>query len=316
MNSFWKGKRVLLTGASGFIGSWISEYLLQYDAIVTGVYFSSKPITNYKINFLPKKINLLDSESLIKASKQHDIIINSAALDGNSLFKNNNAARILDENIKITSNILNSAKINHIKTVVLISSADIYPKSSISPIKESDDYTNNFDNIYNGYVLSKRYAELLGNLYFKNYGINVFLPRPTNVYGPNDNFNNESRVIPSMISKILKNEKVDIWGTGKQERGFIYVEDAARAILDMVENGKERILNITGEEYISIENLANKIGKLSDKNVRFNFINNNSVMEISRFLDPTILKSVISFKPLSLEKGLKKTIKWYLDKQS
>jgi dTDP-4-dehydro-6-deoxy-alpha-D-gulose 4-ketoreductase len=261
------------------------------------------------INFC--KVNLLNSHETNAISKGIDIVINAAAIDGNSLFKQKFAAKILDENILITSNILNAVHNNGVKEVVLISSADIYPKSAVSPIQEAIDYKVDFDNIENGYTLSKRYSELMGNLYQKNYGIKVYLPRPINVYGPYDDMNNESRVIPSMLNKVMNNRKVDIWGSGNQERGFIYVEDAAKAILEMVSKGTEKVLNISGDDHVSIIKLAEIIGEVCGKRVKYNFIQNVTVPEINRYLDTTRLNSVLSFRPRSLRQGLQQTLDWY-----
>src|SRR6185369_9986022 len=127
----------------------------------------------------------------------------------------------------------------------------------------------------NGYVLSKRFSEILGERYQAEYGTHVFIPRLTNVYGPCDNFKqNSRRVIPSFIQTILHDEPVPIWGDGSQVRSFIYIEDAVKSVLVGLRKSKESILNIGTTESVSVLELAQMIGELSDKKVQLVFDKN------------------------------------------
>ena len=206
--NYWKNKIVAVTGGVGFIGSHFVEELAKIGAIVKCLYSHQNTNLEYlkkargKIEFI--NLDILNQKELFKVCKKVNTIINCAAKDGNSEYKLKNGATILDLNIKIVSNILNCSLHNKIPNTVLISSAEIYPLTAKSPIKENDDYTKNFDNLDNGYVLSKRYTEILGKMYKKQYGLNIFLPRPTNTYGPRDNFENNSRIIPMLIKKTKK----------------------------------------------------------------------------------------------------------------
>lgn len=315
MSNFWKNKTVLVTGSAGFIGSHFVEELIKKGAKVICLDSKShlkKFFAKLKLqkNLTPLTLNLLDYQKLKKTLflKKIDVIINCAALDGNSEFKTKFAAQILAVNTRITSNILNFAKERKIKNVVLLSSAEIYPLTSKSPIKEEDDYKKNFDQPENGYILSKRLTEILGKLYQKQFKLNVFLPRPTNAYGPRDK---AERVIPQMIKKTLRGQVIEIWGSGTQVRSFIYVKDLVFAILKMVAVKKYHLLNIAAKESISILALAKLISGLNLRKPKIKLLREKPTGPKKRVPDITKLNSIIDFAPRSLEAGLKETIRWY-----
>lgn len=317
--TFWKNKKILVTGADGFIGSYFIEELLKLGANVIGTSFMVKKDTILK-GFENSKnaeivgINLLDFSQIQKICTNKDIkiIIHCAALDGNIEFKIKNSARIIDENVRMTSNILNVAKEFLIPDVMLMSSAEIYSPNAKNPIIEEDDYRKSFYYQENGYVLSKIASEILAKLYAKQFGLNVFLPRPTNAYGPRDKFDKSSnRVIPSMIKKAISGESIEIWGDGKQKRGFIYVKDLVLAILRMIETKKYQVLNIATNEMISILDLAKLIAKIIGvkENIYLDLKKPKGVKE--RFLDVQKLNSIINFPSRLLKEGLGETVTWY-----
>ena len=199
-----------------------------------------------------------------------DAIINCAGMDGNNEFKLNHAAQIMDVNIRIASNILGMARENNIKDVVLVSSAEVYSPQAESPIKEEDDYQKHNEHTSNGYVLSKRFIEILGELYGLENGLNVFSPRPANVYGPRDHFNEGSpRVIPSMIKNVLSGRSIEIWGDGSYTRQFVYVKDLVHSVFEMVEKDQFHKINVASDEVISILDLAKQICSIIGSGEKF-----------------------------------------------
>jgi nucleoside-diphosphate-sugar epimerase len=311
-------KKVVVIGGSGFIGQYFCAALLEKGYKVTGTSLGSekKKRIDELHEFAFTSLDVLDYPSLLKVTSGADVVVNCAALDGNSAFKAAHSAQILDTNMRITSNILNAALENKIDQVILLSSAEVYPTTSTSPIKETDDYKKLFEFSQNGYVLSKRFSEILGDQYTQQYGLNVFFPRLTNVYGPGDNFDPSSpRVIPSMISRVFNKEKVEIWGDGSQVRSFIYVVDAVNAVIEASENNPPLFLNIATPETITLLNLAKLIGTLSEQKVSPTFDASKPGGMPNRSLDVTQLQKLVTAKPLTLEQGLAKTISWYTETQ-
>jgi len=312
---FWKDKIVAVTGGSGFIGSHFVEELANAGSKVKCLYSNNNSNIKYlkknnkKIEFI--QLDLLNKTKLLKSCKNVNTIINCAAKDGNSEYKSKNAATILDTNIQIVSNILNCSLKNNISNITLISSAEIYPLTSVSPIKESDDYTTKFDNLENGYVLSKRYSEIMGKMYSKQYKINIFFPRPTNTYGERDKFDNNNRVIPMLIKKIINKEEIEIWGDGKQERSFIYVKDLVWGVLNMIEKNKYKFLNISTNQSITINKLALLISEIVGNKAKVHYKLNKTAGLKKRSLDIDNFKSIINFDLKDIEYGLSKTIEWY-----
>jgi dTDP-4-dehydro-6-deoxy-alpha-D-gulose 4-ketoreductase len=317
--NFWKDKTVAVTGGSGFIGSHFIEELVKQE--IKTVCVSSKKHQHEYLKKTDKKflhclkLDLTNEQETIKKIKKLDVIINCAALDGNTEFKIKYAAKILDHNLKIVLNILNAAIINKIKDVVLFSSAEVYPATAKNPIKEEDDYRKHFDNLENGYVLSKRFSEIIGLMYAKQHGLHVYLPRPTNVYGERDKFDADSnRVIPSMIKKILKGEKLEIWGDGKQVRNFIYVKNLVYSVITLLEIKQTAPVNISSNEISTIYDLAQKIGTLSQKKPNIAYLKDKPTGVKIRYLDSKLIYSLIHFEMCTLNIGLKKTINWHLSK--
>jgi dTDP-4-dehydro-6-deoxy-alpha-D-gulose 4-ketoreductase len=316
---YWEGKTVMVTGGLGFIGSHFVEELLSSGAKVICLYRTA----NQDTSFLPVtsrlslvQLDLLDRAELMAACKyiapKIDTLIHCAALDGNTEFKLQNAARILDSNLRMTSNVLGCAHETQVDNVILISSAEIYSPTAKSPILEEDDYKKQLGYRENGYVLSKIFAEVLAELHKKQFGMNIFLPRPTNVYGPRDNFDEATnRVIPSMMKKIAAGQPIEIWGDGSQTRSFIYVKDLVKATLKMIELNKQGVINMATKDQVSIIELARMICELHNSTERIHLDNSKPTGVQGRELNTERLYSMIDFDLTPLKKGLEQTFQWH-----
>jgi len=313
--SYWRNKIVAVTGGGGFIGSHFVEELALSGAQVRCLHLHDNDNIEYlkkingNIDFI--QVDLLNRHDLLVACHGIDTIINCAAKDGNAEYKTKNAATILDANINIVSNVLHCSVANKIKNSILLSSAEVYPQKASSPIMEEDDYISHFDNTSNGYVLSKRFTELFGRIYKKQHGINVYLPRPTNTYGPRDKFENDNRVIPMMIKRIIQGKPIEIWGDGSQERSFIYVKDLVWGCLAMTNSGENYCMNIATKEAISVNHLVLTISKLLGRSTNVNYFPSKPAGPSRRMLDVTRFNSVIDFDLKDVECGLEETIEWF-----
>ena len=317
--SNWRGKTVLVTGGSGFLGSHLVRALADEGAVVISV--SRNPLTmdsgtmksGAVRSFQTDLLDSFDIAALCKGTEPPiDVLIHCAALDGNAAFKSRHPAEIITNNVRLASNVLEAARLSGIGDAVLVSTAEIYARDAQNPVREADDFTTLFTFPGDGYVLSKVMIELMGHVYAEQFGLRIYVPRPTNLYGPGDISGAErGRVIPTMLGKILAGKAVDIWGDGQQSRTFINVEDAARAILLMVENRRVGPLNIATTEAITIEALAKRLFELAGKPQRIRFDTSQPVGHRDRILDVQSLYEILDFEPRPLMKGLKETVPWY-----
>lgn len=314
---YWKGKTIIVSGGMGFIGSHFIEELVSVHANVICLYHKQPAkIPSYSNGVSYIQVDLANYEELSKFCKtidaNVDAFIHCAALDGNAQFKLEYAAEILDANNRFTSNVLKVCNESGIHKVSLLSSAEIYSSDVVGIISEVDDYHKYPCYTDNGYVLSKVFSEMLAGLYSKKYNMDICIPRPTNVYGPRDNFNvTTNRVIPAMIHKVSVGETVEIWGDGKQTRSFIYVKDLVRATLAAIEKGVVGPINMATKDQTSILELASYITKEYAAENLIRLDKSKPVGVKSRLLDVSRMYNIIDFEPLSIKDGLDNTVSWY-----
>lgn len=317
MNSmYWNGKTVIVSGGLGFIGSHFVEELALLQANIICLYHKQpEKMPNYNnVKYVQIDLaNHVEIETFCEnITSKIDTFIHCAALDGNTQFKLEHAAEILDANNRFTSNVLKLCKDMQVHNVALLSSAEIYFLNTPSPITEDDDYHKYLGFTGNGYVLSKIFSEILAELYSEQYGMYICTPRPTNVYGPRDSFDvTTNRVIPAMIRKVSKGETIEIWGDGKQTRSFIYVKDLVYATLMAVEKSIAGPINMATRDQISILDLASRISKEYNAENLITLDEKKPIGVKSRLLDASKMYSIIDFEPLSIQEGLERTIAWY-----
>lgn len=317
MANFWKGKRVLVTGGTGFIGSFVSGQLLSMGATVTATHKSSR-VSNIK--GIEKDIELIKTDltsfaSAVKVTKNKDIVLNLASKVAGIQFNKSHPATMFMENIQISKNMIEASLKNDVERFLIVSSACVYPRHCSIPTPETEGFLEDPEPTNLGYGWAKRVAELMGRFYHMEYGMKVGIARPYNAYGPRDDFNPEtSHVIPGIIKRVFEGENpLVVWGSGNQTRSFLYVEDFARGLIETIEKYPNADpVNIGTDEEVSIGNLAKLIIKLSGKNTEIKFDTEKPDGQPRRNCDTKKAKELVGFQAkVKLEEGLEKTIDWY-----
>jgi GDP-L-fucose synthase len=317
MKNYWRGKSVLVTGGTGFIGSFVTEQLLEIGAKVT-VTTKSGDLT--KINSIKKDVrivtcDLTNPEEAKKVSKKQEIILNLASKVAGIQFNINHPASMFSDNIIINKNMLDAAVKYNVERFLITSSACVYPRYCKIPTPESEGFLDDPEPTNLGYGWSKRVAELMGKFYASEHKLKVAIARPYNAYGPRDNFDPQtSHVIPGIIKRIFDGENpLVIWGSGKQTRSFLYAEDFAKGLIEITKKYAEADpVNIGSDDEVSIGDLAKMLVKLSGKKTKIKFDITKPDGQPRRKCDTTKAKKKFGYEAkTSLEEGLKKTIAWY-----
>tara|TARA_B100000424_G_scaffold269601_1_gene266920 strand:+ start:5552 stop:6478 length:927 start_codon:yes stop_codon:yes gene_type:complete len=302
-------KKVLLFGSNGLVGSSVKE-LFEKDKNVELIAATrdDADLFNY------------DSTKNIIEDNKPNIIINSAAKVGGIYANNKYRTTFLLDNLKININIL-EACINfpNIKIINLGSSC-IYPLDAPTPIKESSLLDGKLEETNSPYAIAKIAGIELGRSLHSQFGHEVINLMPTNLYGPRDNFSDlNSHVIPGLIQRIhnaktKKNKNVEIWGSGKPLREFLYVNDLADAIKFIINNNvRDELINIGSGEEITIKDLANLICEVIGYNGSLLFDSSMPDGNPRKLLDSSKINSLGWKAKTKLKNGLEKTYKWYVE---
>lgn len=325
-SEFWAGKRVLVTGGAGFIGSHVVEQLLAHRARVT------VPVLNPARagRFLAPRLSeiqvvtadLRDPAAAERVLRDQEIVMHLAAVVGGIEYNIAHPASIFRDNMLVFMTTIEAARRAGVDRFLVTSSACVYPRHCSIPTPESEGFRDRPEPTNEGYGWAKRMEEFLGESYAREYGMNVCIARPYNCYGPRDNFDKESsHVIPALIRRIWTDREnpLKVWGSGKQSRSFLYVEDFARGLLEVVEkHPKAEALNIGADSETTIAELVETLGKIhQDTNgspLQFVFDTSKPEGQPRRRCDTRLAEARIGYRARwDLESGLRETVKWYLE---
>ena len=247
-----------------------------------------------------------------------DVLIIAAAKVGGIVANNTKRVEFLTENLKINLNLLEACSPHKKIKIINLGSSCIYPLNAEDPIKESSYMTGPLEPTNSPYAMAKLTAIELGRSLGKQKGHTVINLMPTNLYGPNDNFSDEeSHVIPGLINrmheaKINLKEELEIWGSGKPLREFLYVDDLAKAIEFIIINDiKTDLINIGSGEEISIKNLATMLKEIIQFEGKLVFNTDKPDGNPRKLLDSTLINSLGWKSGVTLNDGLTNTYKWY-----
>ena len=304
--------KILIFGSNGLVGSSVSRILSSSDNSFTLVSSTRKDTNLFSLENTKATISEIAP----------DVIVNAAAKVGGIVANNTLRTEFLLENLKINMNILESCiNFPDIKIINLGSSC-IYPLGAENPIKENSIMTGSLEPTNSPYSMAKLSAIELGKSMNTQFGSKVINLMPTNLYGPNDNFNPEnSHVIPGLIHKmnVAKEDEetnFSIWGSGSPLREFLYVDDLAKAIEFIIVNDIHvDLLNVGSGEEISIKDLALLIQKVVKYKGNLTFDHSQPDGNPRKLLDSGIINQLGWKSKVSLERGLIKTYDWYMSNQ-
>lgn len=318
-SSFWQGKKVLVTGGAGFIGSHVVENLVRRGAKVTVLdnlqNGSKKNIASVAKEIIFIKGDCLNPDDALKACKQQDVVMNIAARVGGIEFNRTHQATMLRDNLLLATNMIETARKANVERFLAVSTACVYPRNCSVPTPETEGFMDEPEPTNGGYGWAKRMSEKLAQYYAEEFGMKVGVVRPYNCYGPRDHFDPAlSHVIPALIKRVFDGENpVKVWGSGKQTRAFLYVEDMAEGMITAIEKYPvPDPINLGTDEEISIKDLIKKIITMSGIKTKIEFDTTKPDGSIRRNSDnrKAIEKTGFTAK-VNLDEGLEKTITWY-----
>ena len=304
-----KNQKILITGADGFLGKYLVKNLLEKRGI------------QKEHLFLPtiKELDLTKWESCQKAVLGQDIIIHLAAKVGGIGFNQQKPGELFYDNIIMGTQLMEAARQANVKKFIAIGTVCAYPKHTPVPFKEENLWDGYPEETNAPYGLAKKMLLVQSQAYRQQYGFNSIFLLPLNLYGPGDNFDvASSHVIAAIIKKVYDAKKnnehyIELWGTGKATRGFLYVEDAAESILLATEQyDKPDPVNLGSDLEISIKDLAELVCKLIDFKGEIRWDVSRPDGQLRRSVDTSKAKKEFGFESkTNFEEGLKKTIEWY-----
>jgi len=306
---FWDGKRVLVTGAGGFLGHFVVERLKKQGAAPAN-------IRAWDI----KDADLRRWDECVRAVKDIDVAIHLAARVGGIGLNREIPGTLFYENAIMGIQLMEAARQAGVKKFVALGTICAYPKFTPVPFKEADLWSGYPEETNAPYGLAKKMLLVQAQAYRAQYGFNAIYLLPVNLYGPGDNFDpRSSHVIPALIRKFAEakdkgSKTVEVWGTGKASREFLYVEDAAEGICLAAEkyDGSDPV-NLGAGFEITIKDLVDMIAKLMGFKGKIVWDTSKPDGQPRRMLDVSRAQSSFSFKARTkFEDGLKKTIDWYL----
>lgn len=304
-----KDKKILVTGGAGFLGKCVVDKIIK---------------KNPKKVFIPrsKDYDLRNQRDCEKVVSGMDLVIHLAANGGGIGYNRQNPGTLCYDNLVMGAHIIEEARRAGVQKFVSLGTICQYPKYTPVPFKEEDLWKGYPEETNAPYGLAKKMLLVLSQAYRQQYGFNAVHLMPVNLYGPGDNFDPQSsHVIPALIKKFIdaknRGDKfVIVWGTGKPTREFLYVEDAARAIVLAAEKyNKPAPINLGSSFEISIKDLVNLIKKLTGFKGRIVWDKTKPDGQPRRKLDTSKAEKEFGFKSeTNFEEGLKKTIDWYTHK--
>jgi GDP-L-fucose synthase len=302
------GKRIMVTGGSGFLGRFVVDRLNSHHP---------------KSVFVPRKAHydLRDRNAIAKAlaDAKPEIVIHLAAVVGGIEANRRHPGSFFFDNAMMGLQLMEDSRLAGVEKFVSVATICAYPKHTPVPFKESDLWNGYPEETNAPYGLAKKMLLVQGQAYKQEYGFNAITLFPVNLYGPGDNFDlTTSHVIPALIRKAMaardaNAETMNVWGTGSASREFLFVKDAADGIVQAAEKYDDPDpVNLGSGSEITIRELAGKIADLCGFKGRLEWDSSKPDGQPRRCLDVTRAKERFGFAATTpFEEGLRETIAWW-----
>lgn len=306
-----KNARIFVAGYHGLVGSAITRCLKQqgYSNLIlrdrsTLDLINQSEVQNFFINERPEYV-------FLAAAKVGGIYANSAY-----------RGEFIYNNLVIQTNVLEAARCAEVRRLMFLGSSCIYPRHCPQPMQENHLLTGLLEPTNEAYAIAKIAGIKMCEAYNVQYGTNFVSVMPTNLYGPNDNFDlKNAHVLPALIrkfheAKISSQPAVTVWGSGNPTRDFLYVDDLAEACLFIMnKHDHTEMLNIGSGKEISIRKLAEAIANATGFSGQIIFDSSKPDGTPKKALDSSKLNSLGWWPKISLEAGISKAYQWFLDHQ-
>jgi GDP-L-fucose synthase len=304
--------KVLLLGGNGFVGGTIKKFL-----------------TKKKINFFAPSSKELDLKEIYEiesclTKKKISHIINSAGKVGGILSNIQNQKKFFEDNMEINYNLLKTANNHNIANIINIGSSCMYPKIYKSKMKENYLMSGHLEDTNFGYGLAKLVSSYYLKILKENNNLNYTTIIPCNLYGPKDNFDPmSSHLVAAIIQKTFKTIKkkeqsIEVWGDGSSKREFLYIDDFAEFVVNLIQSNSKfpDFLNVGYGSDFTIEYYYKKIINLINPKIKIIFNKKYPTGMKRKLIDSSLAKKLYKWTPkTSLDKGLIKTIKYYINNE-
>lgn len=320
-SSFWTGRRVLVTGATGIVGSWLTKDLLQLGAHVVALVLDADPQTELYRSGAVRRVNVVqgqleDFSAVERAVVAHDVdtIFHLGAQAIVSVAHRSPLATF-ETNVRGTWNVLEAARLHSdlVKRVVVASSDKAYGEPEVLPYTEEMPLQGKYP-----YEVSKSCADLITQSYYHTYRLPVAVARCGNIYGGGDL--NWSRIVPGTIRSLLRGESPILRSDGNFIRDYIYVKDVSRAYLCLAEGLSApeihgQSFNFSPETQVTVIEIVNMIRRLAQcEHIQPTILNCAQGEIRNQYLSSAKAERLLHWKPgYDLERGLIETLKWYRD---
>ena len=302
----WSGKKVLVTGGNGFLGSHVVNELKNL---------------NVKDVFTPasKDYDLRNRTDCKKVLKDIDVVFHLASTSGGIMFLKERPAEAFYDNIMMGVNLIHEAKEAGIEKLIITGAVSSYPKLAPIPFNEKNIWDGYPDETNAPYGIAKRTLLVQSQAYRQQFDFNSIMLFLTNLYGPKDHFDPASAtVIPALIHKISSAKKqndksISIWGDGTPTRDFLYVQDAVRGLMLAAEKYDEGLpINLGSDQETTINELVNLISKIIGFKGQIKWDKSKPNGQPRRKVSNKLAEEKLGFKSeTTLEEGLQKTIEWF-----